>query len=552
MSSKPIIFIKDKIWTPFSAVNVDDVKEAYTKSFYYDAACQKCEYRPDRHSSMCDECEAYQGTTKLFARKVVRGVEYIGTPIGDKRNYERKTGLLFEEVKIVDKRILAPFDYKIKFIIDLYDYQQQMVDAWLKKKYGLMEAPPRTGKTACLLYVCLELGQRTLIMASQHEFLNQFLDHIHGNVKEGIPKCTNLPELERKYKKKLYGFPKTDEDFENFQFFTATYQQYLSETRGRDRFNRIAKLVGTVGVDEVHKSSAFHFARIVSQFPSRYRLGVTATVNRKDGRHILTKNIIGPIVAKSARESMTPTVWVHETEFYPKSKYNSGKNSWTFAMLALSKDKKRNKMIVDWVMRDLKAGHNIVIPVYFKKHVLELQRLINERWDDLYPGKRRICEVFMGGGGAKNKDSRKEILTLAKLNKVRVIVGIRSLLQLGLNVPSWSCIEEVMPISNEPNLKQETSRVRTPVVGKKTPIVRFFIDMQLGQSAGCGRNSIRHCMGFKYNFAKTDEQKKRVHDILNSGRSRMTEAEMEQMEYKAVRTLGKAPPTKLGLGVKRL
>lgn len=529
MITKPHIIIKDRIYVPYKLLpSAADTKDAYTKRFYNDAACAKCDYRAERHGSMCDVCEGYKGVVKLYNRWEYKGTNYVGLPIGDKRNFERKTGVLFEEVKVYDKRIEAPFTYPVKFIATPYENQVVAIDQFMRKKYGLLEAPPRTGKTLMALAVCVKLGQRVLMMASQHEFISQFMDHIHGNDKEGIPKCTNLPELEKKHKRKLYGFPKTDEDFENFQFFCMTYQQFISEKNGRNRLERLFPHIGTVCLDEVHKAAAEKFAQVVSVIPSKYKFGVTATVDRKDKKDIVIRNILGPIVARSSRESMIPTVYVHETGFVPKRKYAGGPASWVYAMQAIAKDKKRNELIVRYAMKDLKAGHNIVIPVTFKNHAALLQQMINKAYG------KRICETFVGGGGASNKAARKETLSSAKLNKTRVIVGIRSLLQLGLNVPSWSCIYTAIPISNEPNYKQETSRIRTPVEGKRTPIIRLFTEEGMGQSWGCSRNCVNQMHKFKYNFSKLESQKSFVNYIINTGKNRY-DREDPDAEFKSSR-----------------
>ena len=512
MTSKPKIVVRDRIYIPVKHVSSEDVRKHYVKSLYDDRNCARCEYRGDRHSYLCDKCESFKGSYKLWSRKVIAGVDYYGIPIGDRMMVQRKLGVVYDDYRIVDRRVTTPFDFPIKFIIDPYDYQHKVIKQFLRKKFGLIEAPPRTGKTLIMLYIAIKLGLKVVLLAKQHEFLTQFLDHIHGNEKEGIPKCTNLPELEKKHGRKLYGFPRKDEDYENFQIFVCTYQQFISEKQGRDRFNKLARVVGTLMIDEVHTANADEFSRVVSRFRCRYKMGVTGTVQRKDRKHFIIRHLLGPIVARTKREALTPTVYVHPTiGVYPKSAYR-GKAGWVYAMKFLSKHKKRNQQIVDRVLKDLENGHNIVIPVQFKEHVFELQRLINQQYGS------KICEIFVGGGGKANKERRKQILEEAKANKIRVIVGIRSLLQLGLNVPSWSAIYTVIPISNEPNYKQETKRVCTPMEGKRPPIIRLFYDDHLGQSIGCARSCLTQMRKFKYKFATTEIQRQRVSEIYASGK----------------------------------
>lgn len=525
------VLIRERIYIPVHLVNVPELKETYTTKRYEDKACINCEYAVNKHSYLCDECPAYLGEIRLYGLRTIKGRAYIGIPVGDKRLFEKKTGLLFSETTIKDVRVYAPFDYRIKFLATLRDYQVPVIKQFLEHKYGLLLAPPRTGKTLMALYIGLKLGQKMVLLANQHEFVEQFLDHIRGNEAEGIPKCTNLPELEEKYGKKLYGTPKTDADFENFQFFAMTYQAFMSEKNGKDRFNKIKNKIGTVAIDEVDKSAAAGFARVVSMFPSRYRFGVSGTINRKDGLHFITKAILGPVVAKSTREALRPTVILHDSLVNCNRSFGVGKGAWVRTMQYLSKEKNRNRLIVEWVLKDLAKGHSIVIPVQFRAHVTMLCNAINDAYGS------DICEEFTGGAGEKSKAKRKETLTRAKAGKTRVVVGIRSLLQRGLNVPQWSCLYLILPISNEPNLKQETQRVCTPCEGKRTPVLRLFFDKEVGASLGCARNTLKHCAGFKYDFMKSDKQAALRLLVLGAGRQRDVTANADDAQFRATRSL---------------
>lgn len=248
---KPKIYIRDRIYVPSNSFpDLGEAKRAYSKEMYREAECNQCEYRDERLCAVCETCPNYLGVIKLYHPKTIKGIPHIGLPVGDKRSVERKTGILFDDYRVVDLRVAAPLQYKIKFTIDLREHQKKLAADFLKHKYGLLEAPPRTGKTVMMLYLGLKLGQRMLLLAHQHEYLQQFLWHIEGNEEEGIPKCTNLPEIQERVGKKLYGFPKTDQDFKTMQFMVMTYQQFISEVNGKRRFDLVASEIGTVAVDE--------------------------------------------------------------------------------------------------------------------------------------------------------------------------------------------------------------------------------------------------------------------------------------------------------------
>lgn len=505
----PKIYIRDKVYIPTSSLpDLEHVKKKYTHDFFNEASCATCEYKHIRPCDVCESCEHWKSRVKLWAIKELNSGLHIGLPVGDKHLMEKKTGISFSDYKIVDKRALNPFKYPIKFLLTLREHQVDATNQWLKKKYGLLQAPPRSGKTACMLYLGIELGQRFVVIAKQHEFLQQFLWHIEGNEESDIPKCTNLPELEKKHKKKLYGFPKTEEDFKNFQIMVMTYQQFIT-AKGNKRLSRLMKEIGFVAVDEVHTAGADTFAKVLNKLYTRYKLGVSGTMERKDRKDKLVKAIMGPVTSKITVEQMIPTIFLHDT----KCTYSSQPRHPTFIYKKLAGDKKRNKLIVDWIFKDLKEGHCIVVPVVFKKHMLELVQEINRRAGKV------IAECYQGGAGARNKKNREEILSRAKQRKTRVVVGIRSLLQLGLNVPTWSAIYEIIPISNEPNLKQETARVLTPLDGKKS-IVRYFFEEGMGMSFGCAKSSLKHMLGFGYILSQEEATQKAASLILSSNNRR--------------------------------
>ena len=487
------IIVRERAFIPIEVLDMDLVAKHYKRKTYQESGCAGCVYRPERHTYTCDECSSYLGETQLFNTETIKGVEYVGLPLGHKGLYEKRFGIDYRDFKIVDKRNKPEFDFKVKFSkkVKLFDYQEKLRTDFHKKKYGLLEAPPRTGKTLTLLRICIDLGMKVLFLADQHEFITQFFDHVYGNEEEGIPKCTNIPELEAKYGFKMCGHPETDADFENFQFFGMPYQQFASK-KGRERFDRIKDKIGTVVVDEVHSASAPVFARVLSMFPSLYRFGVTGTVSRKDKKDYVIRTLIGPVVARTSIEALTPTVTVHKTNT-PTTK----SRTWVFIMKHLCSNAARNQQIVDDIVRDLRNGRNVVVPVIFRDHATKLRAMINKEMG------KDVCELFVGGGGNKNKIERKKILQQARLGTTTCVIGIRRLLQRGLNVKQWDTIYEIIPINNKPNLKQETSRVRTPLEGKKTPRVRLYVDMQVGASLGCARASLNHMIGFEYKIAKS-------------------------------------------------
>lgn len=477
------LIVSDRIYIPDDKVDHEKVEKKFILTVYNEDKCNSCDYRPDRHCDMCDQCPSYVGTFKLFSERELNGKPYVGIPSGARN--EIPSIVTDSDIRIKDLRSTAKMKHKITFTGTERDYQTKAREKMIKKGYGILMSAPRTGKTVIATSIICELGYKTLITAAQQDWLENFYETICGNPQKGIDAMTDAPDIEKYEGKKIVGFCKTYEDFEKHDICLATYQTFIS-SNGQKLLQRIKGMFGVVFLDECHDGAAPVLSRVINAFDAKHRFGLSATPTRKDGRMPIAFHVVGPVNHKTKVETLKPVVTFIETGFTPKKEYTL----MHFALRALEKDEKRTKLIVDSVISDLKAGHSIVIPVAYTSQMTTLVDKINEKYGEV---------IAAGFHGKLSKDNRKKLVADARSGKIRVVVGIRKIVQVGLNVPRWSCLYEIVPIANIPKHTQEVSRILTPLEGKPTPLIRQFLD-NVGFARGCLRVAVYRVyipLGFK-------------------------------------------------------
>lgn len=490
------VLVDSRLHIPVKCVDADNIIKKMTHYEFDNAACKGCEFRSIRPSTECRSCSkgGLLDITVLAKYSEIKGKRYVSIPYGEMHRFEKTSGLDLSEVKFINCTSRVPFDYKVKFTGSLRDYQQQPFKDLFGELCGVFKAPPRSGKTVIGTAGACHSGFRTIIMADQKDFLDGFL--------ETIEQMTNLPELEEKYGKKLYGFPKTLDDYENFQIILVTYQSLISDSKtSKQRLKLLNKNYGTLFIDEVHAGGAQCYSQTLASLKMKYRFGLTATPWRKDKRDYLITSIIGPVVAEAFVEELVPKVTLHKTSKLVQTKANyNNKSGWVRFCKFLAAHPDRNDKIFEWIIKDLDAGRSIAIPIMFTDQAQKLVRRINEHYGE------EIASVFLGGGHAKR---RKQIIDDARAGKIRCVVGMRRLMQRGLNVPKWDTLYYIMPMNNEPNWKQESCRILTPMDNKRTPVIRMFIDENMDKSMQCARSVLKMCWKFGYGKAKRTPKKLR-------------------------------------------
>lgn len=246
MFQPDLMFLRAKLYIPINSIDTDLVKKHYDHHRYEEEICRQCEFRPHRFSDECAACEkgGYLGNLRTWTTKTHKGETYVALPIGDRLKIERKLGIEFSQFKKVDLRNSAPMKHGIKFKkkFKLKPEQKTMVQDWLDYRHGVLKAPPRTGKTVTSLYTVIKLGQKTVIVANQRDYLKNFI--------EELEEWTNVKELIQRGNLS-YGWLKNNEaDYKNFDIGIITYQSLISDKNGKKRRAWINKYFGCVWVDE--------------------------------------------------------------------------------------------------------------------------------------------------------------------------------------------------------------------------------------------------------------------------------------------------------------
>lgn len=523
MGNRPKVVISDRIRFAKGLLPAKRMRKRYDRVVYNDSKCDKCDNLEERHNEICDECPAFIGRYRFFSKQeLANGIWSVpqGDALAVVKTLRNEYG---DDLRVIDKRKHIPFDHKIKFTGKLYAEgdvdddgrpradQVGMVEKWFKKGTGALRAAARSGKTVVCTAIYCRNAEKTVIIANQYEFLKQFYETATGReppvwrgnkvIRRGKKAqrrraVTNIRKLQRLTGKEIIRLVDKvghlEKAEESYDILLMTYQALLRDPQ------RVLKYINgkfsLLVVDEQHRGSAHGYMTILAQINVAARLSVTATDKRKDSRDKFGAIIMGPVVASSNAVAMVPQITYVPTGI----ELNPSPKMWTTAMKRICYDKKRNRLIVDKIFADLKAGHKVIlVPLDYIEHVEGLTRMINQRARKLNRTKDEDWPLQLARAYHARARNRSEVVSWVDSTEwdvpnegisekkrgpaPRVLVARASMIQEGIDWARPTCIHITIPMSGNaragaPRLYQMLNRVCTPIAGKRTPVVRMYVD----------------------------------------------------------------------------
>ena len=166
--------------------------------------------------------------------------------------------------ELYDKRVkLEPVNFTS--LISLYDYQQEAVEIVCKKDFGVVVAPPGSGKTLMALDIVARKQQPTLIIVHLRQLFDQWVDRIQSSL--------NIPKFQ-------IGSIEGGRCEIGKEITVAMIQSM--QTPNLPDTEKLYHAFGTIIVDECHHIPAKTFREIIRNFHSFYLYGLTATPIRKN------------------------------------------------------------------------------------------------------------------------------------------------------------------------------------------------------------------------------------------------------------------------------
>ena len=502
-------FIKKKDIKP---ADIEAIKKRHTHLFFEKdgTICTSCDFNEDRLASptglsdQCENCATFKGGVCMVKDMKVGDNTYVSIPGGDRKGIKKIFGNKYDLV-FKSKQPKTEMRRRIKFTGEVRPYQREAIDAIKKTRYGVVKAPPRSGKTVLSSAAICEIGGKAMILAAQKEWLDGFYETFCGS--ETQKPLTNA-------KKSQVGYCKTLEDFKKYDVCLVTVATFHSE-KGQKLLKKIRDMFRVLVCDEVRMSAAEKYAIAVSRLNTRYRIGLDGTPNRKDGRYIITEALFGPILYTAKVDRLRPLVRLVRTKYVKRQ--GKGRPMWATMVKGLETDPARLKLIAEWAIKDAKQGHMVLIPLSQVVPIKALTLAINK-----LAGKK-MAHAFWGG---LKKDKRKQLIQDARTYKARILVGNSKLVSVGINIPRASCIYDVAMSSNIENCEQRVARILTPWDDKPPPMMRIFLD-DFGVRRNCLRNEWFNCVKPKFKPVMSEVDEKTLKAYLGEKEKPMGHANWE-------------------------
>ena len=355
-----------------------------------------------------------------------------------------RTDLIPEGYEIIDKRVLVPAPFPVpKF--ELYEDQQTIYNE--VEGTCFINALPGWGKTFTALHLARKFGQKTLVITHTAALRDQWIE-----------------EIETLFGCECGIIGGGDLDYEDHFITVANIQTLVKHT------TELAKEFGTVILDEAHHCPATTFAATVDSFHAKYRIALSGTMIRKDGKHILFKDYFGTTVLKPpVSNTIPPTIHMVKSGITLKPNV-----TWVDKITDLTQNDNYRKFISNIANMHIAEGHSVLIIADRVEFLEKVKEYVGE-----------TCLLVTGGTSFEDRQQAKaQILAKEKM----CIAGSRQIFSEGISINILSCVILAVPMSNDSLLEQIAGRIMRMHDGKLDPII---VDIQFAGYADKKQNTDR-------------------------------------------------------------
>ncbi len=318
--------------------------------------------------------------------------------------------------------------------VNLKDHQKPALKAASKKNIGVIVAPPGSGKTIIGLKIIAEKQQPALIIVHRKQLAYQWIERIQTFL--GIPKneIGKIGQGKTKIGEKI----------------TVALIQSLRKELEKSETSNLHKTFGTIIVDECHHIPAESYRNTIAKLNTFYLYGLTATPFRKynEGKLIFIHlgDVISEIKPQEVIGNKKATIIVRNTNL--SVPFNSRTDKFETLSKILVHDSARNKLILDDITIELKAGKRVVIITERKEHIDALNQYLKQSYET----------VTLSGEDSEN--SRNSKWKILKERNFQVLITTGQYFGEGTDLDSIECLFLVYPFSFEGKLIQYIGRVQ--------------------------------------------------------------------------------------------
>lgn len=347
----------------------------------------------------------YRESTKKYYVPRFYGIEKYGNP----KRTEISTG---------DK-------ININFKGKLRDYQDNIVDKYVKYVDeiggGLLEIDTGLGKTVIALNILTKIKVKALIIVHKEFLMNQWIERIEQFIPEARVGKIQGSKI----------------DIEDKDIVIGMLQSISMKDYETDVFNSF----GITVIDEVHHMGAEVFSQALYKVVTRYMLGLSATMDRKDGLTSVFKMFIGPIIHTEKRKQENNNVIVRRIDYkvddeeFNEIKHNfRGDVCYSSMIGKLCSYNRRSEFIIKLIKSLFKENKNQQILILGHN-----KNLLTYLYDSLTHHKVETVGYYLGGMKQDHLKASEE---------KKIIIATYQMASEGLDIKSLTTLLMVTPKSD--------------------------------------------------------------------------------------------------------